>query len=255
MIMKPVGGAVHLRRGTVNRSLVLWLMVGSVPSAFAGVLVIKMLGHSNQVQGRLKVLLGLALIVAAVAIVAKGYLQGRAQRSGSNRGLAESIRINRPATILVGAIGGLLVGMTSVGSGSLIVAMLLVLYPRLSGSRLVGTDLVQAVPLVTAAALGHILFGDFRLDLTASLLLGSIPGVYLGAKLSALAPDGVIRPALLFVLLASGLKLLNVGNMELVWILAAVAGVGVAMWTVSGYRGRAGGDTALLEIPVEVPQA
>jgi uncharacterized protein len=255
MIMKPVGGAVHLRRGTVNRSLVLWLMVGSVPSAFAGVLVIKMLGHSNQVQGRLKILLGLALIVAALAIVAKGYLQGRAERSGSNRGRADSIRINRPATILVGAIGGLLVGMTSVGSGSLIVAMLLVLYPRLSGSRLVGTDLVQAVPLVTAAALGHILFGDFRLDLTASLLVGSIPGVYVGAKLSAWAPDAVIRPALLFVLLASGLKLLNVDNIELVSILAAAAAVGVAWWLVTGYRGRAGGDTALVEIPLEVPRA
>jgi uncharacterized protein len=256
MIMKPVGSAVHLRRGTVNRRLVLWLMIGSVPSAFAGVLVIKMLGHSNEVQGRLKILLGLALIVAALAIVAKGYLQGRDGRSGSRRGGgADSIRVNRPATILVGAIGGLLVGMTSVGSGSLIVAMLLVLYPRLSGSRLVGTDLVQAVPLVTAAALGHILFGDFRLDLTASLLVGSIPGVYAGAKLSAWAPDGVIRPALLFVLLASGLKLLNVSNMELVWILAAVATAGAAWWLVTAYRGGVGGEAALVEIPVEVPRA
>jgi uncharacterized protein len=215
-----------------------------------------MLGHSNEVQGRLKILLGLALIVAALAIVAKGYLQGRDGRSGSRRGGgADSIRVNRPATILVGAIGGLLVGMTSVGSGSLIVAMLLVLYPRLSGSRLVGTDLVQAVPLVTAAALGHILFGDFRLDLTASLLVGSIPGVYAGAKLSAWAPDGVIRPALLFVLLASGLKLLNVSNMELVWILAAVATAGAAWWLVTAYRGRVGGEAALVEIPVEVPRA
>jgi uncharacterized membrane protein YfcA len=256
MIMKPVGSAVHLRRGTVNRTLVLWLMIGSVPSAFAGVLVIKMLGHSSQLQGRLKVLLGLALIVAAVAIVAKGYLQGRAERAGSSgHGDTGSIRVNRPATILVGAIGGLLVGMTSVGSGSLIVAMLLVLYPRLSGSRLVGTDLVQAVPLVTAAALGHILFGDFRLDLTASLLVGSIPGVYAGAKLSAWAPDAVIRPALLLVLMASGLKLLNVGNLELAWSLAAVAAAGGAWWVVSRYRGRMAGDGALVDIPVEVPGA
>src|ERR1700682_214091 len=253
MIMKPVGGAVHLRRGTVNRSLVLWLMVGSAPSAFAGVLVIKMLGQSHQVQGRLKVLLGLALIVAAVAIVAKGYLQGRGERAGSSGRRVESIRVHRAATILVGAIGGLLVGMTSVGSGSLIVAMLLVLYPRLSGSRLGGTDLVQAVPLVTGAALGHILFGDFRLDLTASLLVGSIPGVYAGAKLSAWAPDAVIRPALLFVLLASGLKLLNVSNIELVWILLAVAAAGVAWWVVTSFRGRVG-DAALVDIPVEVPR-
>src|SRR5438105_396517 len=82
----------------------------------------------------------------------------------------------------VGVVGGLVVGMTSVGSGSLMIVLLLVLYPRLQASQLVGTDLVQAIPLVASAALGHILFGDFHLSLTMSLLVGSVPGVYLGAR-------------------------------------------------------------------------
>jgi len=82
--------------------------------------------------------------------------------------------------VLIGVVGGLVVGMTSVGSGSLMIVMLLVLYPMLRSAELVGTDLVQAIPLVASAAAGHLLFGDFQLELTASLLVGSIPGVYLG---------------------------------------------------------------------------
>ena len=86
--------------------------------------------------------------------------------------------------MLVGIVGGLIVGMTSVGSGSLIIVALLLLYPTLKAGQLVGTDLVQAVPLVASAALGHLLFGDFQLGLTASLLVGRIPGVYVGARVS-----------------------------------------------------------------------
>jgi uncharacterized protein len=128
-------------------------------------------------------------------------------------------------TALVGAVGGLVVGMTSVGSGSLIIVTLLVLYPQLTASELVGTDLVQAVPLVGSAALGHLLFGDFHLGLTTSLLAGSIPGVYVGAKVSAMAPGMVVRRALALVLTASALKLLGVGNIQLLVSLVA-AGVG-----------------------------
>jgi uncharacterized membrane protein YfcA len=106
------------------------------------------------------------------------------------------------------------VGLTSVGSGSLIIIALMMLYPRLTASQLVGTDLVQAVPLVASAAMGHILFGDFQLQLTTGLLLGCIPGVWVGAHLSARLPGGLVRRALAFVLLASALKLLGVPNQE-----------------------------------------
>jgi len=137
--------------------------------------------------------------------------------------------------VLIGVVGGLVVGMTSVGSGSLMIVLLLLLYPMLRSSELVGTDLVQAIPLVASAAAGHLLFGDFKLDLTASLLAGSIPGVYLGARLSARANDAVIRPTLAVVLVASGLKLLGVTNLEMAMLMlpmvlggaAALAWVGL----------------------------
>jgi uncharacterized membrane protein YfcA len=100
--------------------------------------------------------------------------------------------------------------MTSVGSGSLIIIALMLLYPALRASELVGTDLVQAVPLVASAAIGHMIFGDFQLTITTALLIGSIPGAYLGAKLSTRLPAALIRRALGFVLLASALKQLGV---------------------------------------------
>jgi hypothetical protein len=110
-------------------------------------------------------------------------------------------------TVLLGAAGGLVVGLTSVGSGSLIIVVLMVLYPNLRANNLVGTDLVQAIPLVAAAALGHALFGDLRLDIAAAVLVGSIPGVLLGARMSSRAPAMLIRVALVVVLVASALKL------------------------------------------------
>jgi uncharacterized membrane protein YfcA len=123
---------------------------------------------------------------------------------------------------MLGLFGGIVVGLTSVGSGSLIIIALMALYPTLKASELVGTDLVQAVPLVASAALGHILFGDFKLELTTSLLLGCVPGVWVGAHLSARASGGLVRRALAFVLLASSLKLLNVSNTHTIVALVLV---------------------------------
>jgi uncharacterized membrane protein YfcA len=132
--------------------------------------------------------------------------------------------------MVIGIVGGIVVGMTSVGSGSLIIIALMTLYPRLKASELVGTDLVQAVPLVASAALGHIIFGDFQLAITTSLLVGCIPGVWLGAQLSARAPGGLVRRALAFVLLASALKLLNVSTTDTALILVLVAIFAPVLW-------------------------
>jgi uncharacterized protein len=235
VIMKPVGGGVHLRRGTVNFALVRWLMVGSVPAAFAGVLVLRALGDGAVVQARIKQVLGVALLLAASSIAAKGLLQVRATRRAL--GMASGgpaprrpLRVRPLPTVLIGVVGGLVVGMTSVGSGSLMIVMLLLLYPMLRSSELVGTDLVQAIPLVASAAAGHLLFGDFQLDLAASLLVGSLPGVYLGARLSSRANDAVIRPALALVLVASGLKLLGVDNLQLGLLVLVLVLLAVPVW-------------------------
>jgi uncharacterized protein len=212
-----------------------WLMVGSVPAAFAGVLVLRHLGDGAAVQARIKQALGVALLLAASSIAAKALLQVRATqrargRTGGGPVAARLFRLRPLPTVLIGVVGGLVVGMTSVGSGSLMIVLLLVLYPMLRSSELVGTDLVQAIPLVASAAVGHLLFGDFQLDLTASLLVGSLPGVYLGARLSSRANDAVIRPALALVLVASGLKLLGVDNLQLGLLVFMLVLLAVPVW-------------------------
>lgn len=241
-VMKPVGSVVHLRRGTVNLRLVGWLCAGSVPAAFCGVF----LARAFAVTDAVKYALGVALLLAVVGMAVKGWLGARGGSSS-----AHEIVVRPIPTLLVGTVGGLVVGVSSVGSGSLIIVALLVLYPALKANQLVGTDLVQAVPLVAAAALGHLMFGDFKLELTLSLLIGSIPGVYLGARISARAPGGLIRALLAIVLLASALKLLDVGNAVTAWLLVAACAV-----TLAGWRLRAGGLARRGDVAtaVEAPQ-
>jgi uncharacterized membrane protein YfcA len=230
LFMKPLGALIHFRRKTVHRPLVAYLLIGSVPAAFAGAALINHLGGSASVNGAIRTMLGVALLVAAGANVVKAALSSA--RQGAPGTSQVPIAVKPLSTIAIGVIGGFVVGMTSVGSGSLIIVMLMLLYPRLSGSRLVGTDLAQAIPLVGAAALGHFFFGHIRFDLTASLILGCMPGVFVGAHLSARAPDRVIRPVLVLVLAGSALKLLGVSN-QTVGIIAVCLVGGGAAWALS----------------------
>ena len=227
-VMKPVGSFVHLRRGTVNLPLVKWLCAGSVPTAFAGVLVARSLGSGDAVQQAIQKALGVALIIAAGGLAVRAYSR-LVERARQRDGRLDRLPQDRPEvqvrvlpTVAIGAVGGLIVGMTSVGSGSLIIIALMALYPSLKASQLVGTDLLQAVPLVFSAALGHLLFGDFHLGLTVALIVGGVPGAWLGAQLSARAPGGLIRRALAFVLLASALKLFGISTVATGLTLIAV---------------------------------
>jgi uncharacterized membrane protein YfcA len=216
-VMKPFGGAVHARRGTVNWQLVAWLCVGSVPAAFAGVLLLRLLGDDETVQQAIRIALGIALVLAAAGLLLKSWTS---RRNGDQP--AAPITVKPLPTALLGAAGGLVVGLTSVGSGSLIIVALLAMYPKLRANDLVGTDLVQAIPLVTSAALGHALFGDLQLDLAGAVLLGSIPGVLIGSRISSRAPAGLVRTALVIVLLASALKLFDLPTL-VVGVVSAVA--------------------------------
>lgn len=235
-VMKPVGSVVHLRRGTVNLDLVKWLCVGSVPAAFSGVLVLRALGDGESVQQGIQIALGIALLVSAAGLTVRAYtrlLERARTRDGSAPRLPQGrpvVAVRKVPTVMVGVLGGFVVGMTSVGSGSLIIIALMALYPALKASQLVGTDLVQAVPLVISAAIGHILFGDFQLDLTLSLLLGCVPGAWLGARISSRAPGGIVRRVLAFVLLASSLKLLGVPNGDTGIILTSALLVAPLTW-------------------------
>ena len=235
-VMKPVGSIVHLRRGTVNLKLVLYLCIGSVPTAFVGVLVLRALGDGEVVQEAVRIALGVAILFTASMLMVRAYMR-LVERAHTRDGMGQALPQARPEvrvrigpTILLGAVGGLIVGMTSVGSGSIIIIGLMMMYAGLKASQLVGTDLVQAVPLVISAAIAHAFFGELDLGLSIPLIIGSVPGAYLGAQLSARLPGGFVRRALAFVLLASGLKLLNVDNLTTGVILVAGLVLGPLLW-------------------------
>jgi uncharacterized protein len=236
VVMKPIGGGIHFRRGTVHTGLVKWLALGSVPGALLGSYFISHL--SGDVGDTIKTVLGIVLLIAAAAMVVRSYLSSR-RPVGVEGDQARHVPVRRAATLAVGLVGGTIVGMTSVGSGSLMIVALMLLYPTLSSRELVGTDLVQAVPLVLAAAIGHLLWGEFELGITSSLLIGSVPGVIIGAHISSRAPDQFIRPLLVLVLALTGLKLLDVSNWVLLAILVLALGAAGVAWFVTRQRAHA----------------
>ena len=236
LALKPVGGGVHIKHRTVNWTMVRWLAIGSVPSAFLGSYVIDQVA-SNGLENRVKEILGAVLLLAAVAMLAKVFVTAR--RGNPPTEMMDQRFVRPVPTLLIGAFGGFVVGMTSVGSGSLMIVLLMLLYPTLSSREMVGTDLVQAIPLVAAAALGHAIFGSLSLDLTASVLLGAIPGVYMGAQVSSRANDHIIRPPLVAVLAISALKLLNASNAVLLGATIASVAFLAAYFVATARRRRA----------------
>ncbi len=228
VVMRPVGAFVHLRKGTVNLRLVGWMVMGSVPMAFLGAYLLHLLGNAKSAQNTVQLLLGSALLLGAVAMVLRLAVDKRT--GNARRSIVHDLTVRPLPTLAIGMVGGLVVGMTSVGSGSLMIVLLLFLYPMLGANQLVGTDLTQAVPLTVAAALGALAFGHVEFAVTTSLIIGSVPAVLVGSLLSSRAPDRYIRPAITFVIFASGLKYVGVGTTALGWILCVLLlGIG-AVW-------------------------
>jgi uncharacterized protein len=253
VVMRPVGAFVHLRKGTVNLRLVGLMTLGSVPMAFLGSYLLKLLGHTSSSQQNVEIALGAALLAGAVAMVVRFALD---RRSGPRTAKIAEVRIRPVPTVLIGMTGGLIVGLTSVGSGSLMIVLLLFTYPLLAAGQLVGTDLTQAVPLTAAAALGALAFGHVEFGVTASIIVGSVPAVLIGSLLSSRAPDKYIRPAITFVILASGLKYVGVGTYPLGWAMGAVlvAAGGYWLWGRRAAQGGAPELAGALE-PADVPAA
>ncbi|HEY2692095.1 MAG TPA: sulfite exporter TauE/SafE family protein [Streptosporangiaceae bacterium] len=234
VLMRPVGAAVHLRKGTVNLRMVGWMVLGSVPMAFAGTYLLSLFGDSSEAQDRVEMALGAALLIGAAAMVLRYVLD---RRSGNERrGAVGEIALRPLPTVIIGMVGGLIVGLTSVGSGSLMIVLLLFLYPMLSAGQLVGTDLTQAVPLTLAAALGALAFGHVEFAVTASIVIGSVPAVLVGSLLSSRAPDRFIRPVITFVIFASGLKYIGVPVAALGWVLCAALVAVAGTWLVRLWR-------------------
>jgi uncharacterized protein len=228
VLMRPIGAGVHLRRGTVNLRLVGWMILGSVPMAFLGAYLLHVLGHTTEAQQKIEVVLGAALLLGAAAMVLRYILDRRA--GAARTGLVHEVTARPLPTIAIGMVGGIIVGMTSVGSGSLMIILLLFLYPTLGAKQLVGTDLTQAVPLTAAAALGALAFGHVELGVTASLAIGSVPAVLVGSLLSSTIPDRYLRPAITFVIFASGLKYVGVASATLGWVLCGVLLAIASLW-------------------------
>jgi uncharacterized protein len=257
VVMRPIGATVHWRRGTVNRSLVGWMVLGSVPMALVGSYLLHLIGNSKEAQQKVELALGVALLIGAGAMMLRFVLD---RRSGERRTGRVHEVIARPLpTVAVGALGGLVVGMTSVGSGSLMIVMLLFLYPMIGANQLVGTDLTQAVPLTLAAALGALAFGHVEFGVTVSLIIGSVPAVLVGSLFSSSAPDRYVRPVITFVIAASGLKYVGIGTTTLGWLLCAMLFGAAAIWLAYGrpWQGaKVPGEAELIKVdPVPVEPA
>jgi uncharacterized membrane protein YfcA len=251
VVMRPVGAAVHLHKGTVNLRLVGLMSLGSVPMAFLGALILRAMGNSSADQKNVEIALGAALVLGAAAMVLRYILDRRSGRPRTGK-IAE-VAIRPVPTVLIGMIGGLIVGITSVGAGSLMIILLLFTYPLLSAGQLVGTDLTQAVPLTAAAALGALAFGHVEFGLTASIIVGSVPAVLIGSLLSSRAPDRYVRPVITFVILASGLKYVGVSTYPLAWTMGAVLLVAAGYWLLTRQPWRAREPVPALAGPVAEP--
>jgi uncharacterized protein len=250
VVMRPFGAAIHLRKGTVNGRLVGWMVLGSVPMAFLGAYLLHEIGHAKTAQTEIERVLGAALLLGAAAMVLRYVLD---RRAGQRRtGLVKDVAAKPLRTVAIGMLGGVIVGMTSVGSGSLMIILLLFLYPMLGANQLVGTDLTQAVPLTLAAALGALIFGHVEFSVTLPLIIGSVPAVLVGSMLSSSAPDRYIRPAITFVIAASGLKYVGLETETLGWTLCGILLVAGLAWLLASRPWQSAGDSAK-QAPGSVP--
>lgn len=244
-VTRSVGAATHARNGSPNFRLAGWLVVGSVPTAFAGAFIIDAVGTDDQQTTFVKIAIGGALLLTAIMYTLRMYVQLRSVTRGA--GVTEDDPpVRWLPTLLIGIGGGLLVGVTSVGAGSMMMVSLLLLYPTLKAVRLVGTDLVQAVPLALSAAISHVIVHGMDWTIVIPLIIGGSPGTYLGSRLANWVSQAVIRRGIVIVLSLTGLTLLDVDPAMVGIIGAAMLILGPVGW---GFVRRYHGLPAFDRIP------
>jgi hypothetical protein len=207
-VTKTVGGWKHFRQRTVDARLSTWMAFGSVPSAIGGVYVLSALerAHGDSFDELLLAMLAAALLLTGVAVLARAlFLPRLVQREREHVPLD---RRNKVAAVTIGVFVGFVLGVTSAGSGALI-AVALILVFRLVPTRVVGTDVFHAALLLWAAAIAHVVAGNVDWGLAGTILLGSVPGVWVGSHWSVRLPVATLRTALGIVLVGSGLGLLS----------------------------------------------
>jgi uncharacterized membrane protein YfcA len=205
-LTKAVGACVHSQQGTVDFRIVKRLAIGSIPGALVGLALLAHL-HSRGTEAMDRVVIRL-LAVALMCVALSLFI--RALRGAPRIKVDELTEEERPGWLIsvLGAVVGLLVSLTSVGSGSLIVACLLVWYPHMPMKRIVGSDILHALFLVGTSALGHLGIGNINVPLLSALLVGSIPGVWIGSRIGVAIPERILQPALATTLFFLGYKLL-----------------------------------------------
>lgn len=225
-VTKTVGGWRHWRMKTVNMGLVFWLALGSVPASVTGVWVISMLQSrisEESLNSIIYALLGGTLLMVGIITLARALILTDLV---DERDDFEIKRRHKIAALTIGATTGFIIGMTSAGSGT-VIAILLIAVFRLSPHRVVGTDVFHAAVLLWAAGMAHWVSGNVDFVLAANILIGSVPGVVVGAQFSRQAPAGLIRTALGIVLIVSGALTAERGDPRLWPIAALVAGIGL----------------------------
>jgi uncharacterized protein len=227
-IFKSFGAVRHRQLGTVHLRLTAWMLLGSAPFSLLGVGLSAWLEHryGDSFEDMAAAILGAALIVCGIGFAVKTFLQGRAKSNAPFLLRAADRRI----AVLLGASGGFVVGLTSVGSGTFFALVMLLAFP-LTASKVVGTDIFHAAALLYVAGVGHWLAGNVDFALLGWLLLGSIPGVLVGGRLTLAIPEQVLRFALAGVLGLAGIKLLDVPGAGAIVIVALSAGaVALLVW-------------------------
>jgi uncharacterized membrane protein YfcA len=225
-VTKTVGGWRHFRMKTVNMELVKWLAMGSVPSAVAGVALVSILADQigeDRLDALVYAVLGGTLLMVGIITLARALIL---RNLIDERDRFEVERRHKIAAIVIGATTGFVIGVTSAGSGTVIAILLIAVY-RLAPKKVVGTDVFHAAILLWAAGLAHWVGGNVDLVLAGNILLGSVPGVLVGAALSDRAPQGFIRTALGVVLIGSGIVTIQKGDPNVWPIAAGVAALGL----------------------------
>jgi uncharacterized protein len=230
-VFKTVGAIRHRTLGTVHARLSGWMFLASAPTSLVGVAIATWVKnrYGDDTGDMLALILGGALVLGGVGLLAKSAI-GHTERPDAPFLLENR---HRWAAVTIGFFGGLIVGLTSVGTGVFFGLTLLVLFP-LRTAIVVGTDIFHAAALLWVAGLGHFVAGNVDLGAAGWLLLGSVPGVLIGSQFTVRLPDKSLRLALSSVLVASGIKLLGVPGANVFVVAVLAAGVAAVVWTLLG---------------------
>ena len=222
-VFKSFGAFRHRQLGNVHVPLALWMLLGSAPLSLVGVQIAS--SFSDATQSEMGRVVGGALILGGAGFALKMFIRGKAVATDLHLSARDKL-----FAIAIGAACGLVVGLTSVGSGTFFGLAMLLLYP-LTAPRIVGTDLLHAALLLWVAGAGHLLHGNVDLHAMAWLLVGSIPGV-LGSHLSIRVPEKALRTAFAFTLILSGIKLVKVpAATTIIEVCIALAIVALTVWS------------------------